>query len=93
MGKGENPGNQHFLLFPIMFSELNKIHHLNLSQTSPVFTCLQKKSFENTEEKEKLLVTSNFSFTRSVFYPFEEFYAIFIEFEIVVCKLSQFGKV
>ena len=36
-------------------------------------------------EKEKLLVTSNFSFSHSVFYPFEELSAIFITFEIVVC--------
>ena len=53
-----------------------------------VFTCLQHESFENTAGKEKLLVTSNFSFTRSVFYPFGELSAIFIEFKIVVCKLS-----
>ena len=34
-------------------------------------------------EKEKLLV----------FYPFGELSAIFIEFEIVVCKLFEFGRV
>ena len=44
-------------------------------------------------EKEKLLVTSNFSFSHSVFYPFGEFSVIFIKFEIVVCKLSQFGSI
>ena len=44
-------------------------------------------------EKEKLLVTSNFSFSHSVFYPFGELSAIFIKFEIVVCKLFQFGRV
>ena len=44
-------------------------------------------------EKEKLLVTSNFSFSRSVFHPFGELSAIFIKFEIVVCKLFQFGRV
>ena len=44
-------------------------------------------------EKEKLLVTSNFSFTHSVFYPFRELSAIFIKFKIVVCKLFQFGPV
>ena len=38
-------------------------------------------------EKEKLLVTSNFSFSNSVFYPFGELSAIFIQFEIVFCKL------
>ena len=35
-------------------------------------------------EKEKLLLTSNFSFSHSVFYPFEELSTIFIKFEIVV---------
>ena len=44
-------------------------------------------------EKEKLLVTSNFSFSHSVFKPFRVVSAIFIKFEIVVCKLFQFGSV
>ena len=44
-------------------------------------------------EKEKLLVTSNFSFSCSVFYPFGELPAIFVKFEIVVCKLFQFRRV
>ena len=42
---------------------------------------------------EKLLITSNFSLSHSVFYPFEELHTIFIQFETVVCKLFQFGKV
>ena len=36
-------------------------------------------------EKDKLLVTSNFSFSLSVFYQFEELSANFMNFEIVVC--------
>ena len=44
-------------------------------------------------KKEKLLVTSNFSFSYSVFYPLEEVSAIFIKFVIVVSKLFQFGRV
>ena len=44
-------------------------------------------------EKEKLLVTSNFSFSHSVFYLFGELSAIFNKLEIVVCKLFQFGRV
>ena len=40
-------------------------------------------------EKEKLLVTSNFSISHSV----RELFAIFSKFEIVVCKLFQFGRV
>ena len=44
-------------------------------------------------EKEKLLITSNFSFSHSVFYLFRTLSAIFIKNEIVVCKLFQFGRV
>ena len=44
-------------------------------------------------EKEKLLVTSNFSFSHSVFYPFRELFTIFINFKIVICKLFHFGRV
>ena len=43
-------------------------------------------------EKQKLLLKSNFSFSHRVFYPFGEHSAIFIQVEIVVCKLSQFGR-
>ena len=43
-------------------------------------------------EKEKLLVTSNFSFSHGVFNSFGELTAIFIESKIVVCELFQFGK-
>ena len=44
-------------------------------------------------EKEKILVTSNFSFSHSVFYHFGELFAIFVKFKIVVCKVFQFGRV
>ena len=44
-------------------------------------------------EKEKLLETSNFSFSHSVFYSLGLLFAIFVKFEIVVCKLFQFGRV
>ena len=43
-------------------------------------------------EKEKLLVTNNFSFSHSVFFLFRELSAIFIEFKIVVCKLFHIWK-
>ena len=52
-------------------------------------TCLLKTLWE----KEKLLVTSNFSLFHSVFYPFGEISAIFIISKIVVCKLFLFGRV
>ena len=44
-------------------------------------------------EKEKLLVTSNFSFSHSVFNPFGQLFSIFLKFEIVVCKFFQFGSI
>ena len=44
-------------------------------------------------ETEKLLVTSNFSFSHSVFYVFGELFAIFNKSEVVVCELFQFGRV
>ena len=44
-------------------------------------------------EKEKLLVTSNFSLSHSVFYTYGKLPAIFIKSKIVVCKLFQFGSV
>ena len=44
-------------------------------------------------EKEKLLITSNFSFFHSVFYNFGELSASFIKLRIVVCKLFQFDRV
>ena len=47
------------------------------------FTCLQYKSFQNT---------NNFFFSHSV-YQFGELTAIFIKIIIVVGKLFQFGKV
>ena len=44
-------------------------------------------------EKEKLLITSNFSFSHSVFYPFGKLSTIFIKLKIIVCKVFEFGKV
>ena len=67
---------------------------LTLCQTSPGFYVSAVQVYKKTLwEKEKLLVTSNFSFSHSVFYPFGELSTIFIKFEIVVCKLFQFGRV
>ena len=41
-------------------------------------------------EKEKLLVTSNFSFSHGVFYPYGELTAISMKCEIGVCQLFEF---
>ena len=51
-------------------------------------TCLLKTLWE----KEKLLVTSDFSFSHSVFYPFRKLSTTFIKFKIVICRLFKFGK-
>ena len=54
----------------------------------PWFSRVYSSSLLKTlREKEKFLVTSNFSFSNSVFYPFGELSAIFIKSKIVVCKL------
>ena len=67
---------------------------LTLSQTSPSFSPVCRASLlAALWKKEKLLVTSNFSFYHSVFHPFGELSAIFIKFENVICKLLQFGRV
>ena len=73
---------------------LQFFYSLTISQTSPDFYVSAVKVFSKTLwEKKKLLVTSNFSFSHSVCYPFGELSAIFIKFEIAVCKLFQFGRV
>ena len=72
----------------------NVTHSNNLFPNKPWFLRVCRTSLLKTlREKEKLLITSNFSFSHSVFYPFGEHSAIFFQFQIVVCKLFQFGKV
>ena len=66
---------------------------LTLSQTSPGFLRVCSTNLLKTLwEEEKLLVMSNFSFSHSVFCPIRKLSTIFINFEIVVCKLFQFGR-
>ena len=68
--------------------------HFNTFPNKPWFLRVCSTDLLKTVwEKEKLLVTSNFSFSHSVFYSFGELSAILIKFEIVVCKLFQFGRV
>ena len=70
------------------------IHVFNPFPNKPWFLRVCSTSLlKSQREKEKLLVMSNFSFSHSVFYPFEEHSFIFIKFKIVVCKLFQFGRV
>ena len=67
---------------------------VNLFQNKPWFLRVcSTRLLKTLWEKEKLLITSNFSFSHSLFYPFGKLSAIFIKFEIVVCKHFQFGRV
>ena len=69
-------------------------HVFNSFPNKPWFSCVCSIShLKKLQEKEKLLVTSNFSFSHSVFYPFGELLTIFIKFIIDVFKLFQFGRV
>ena len=67
--------------------------YLTLSQTSPGFHVSAVQVFWKHCGKRRNCVTSNFSFSNSVFYPFGELSAIFIKFKYVVCKLFKFGRV
>ena len=87
--------NQYFPLFP---HNIFKRSYFQGCKPFPkrqalVFTCLQLKYLKTLWEKEKLLMTSNSSFPHNVFYQFPELSTIFIKFEIVGCKLFQFGRV
>ena len=63
---------------------------LNPFPKKPWFLRVCSTSLLKTQwEKENLLVTSNFSFFHSFFYPFRKTSTIFINFKIVVCELFQ----
>ena len=67
---------------------------INAFPNKPLFKCVCSTSILKTMwEKEKLLVTNNFSCSHCVFNPFGKFSGIFIEFKIAVCKPFQFGRV
>ena len=83
-----------FLLFAFQFNLYltmttfnpfpNKSWFLRVCSTSLLKTLWQKK---------KLLVTSSFSFSHSVFYYIRELSRICLKSKIVVCKLFQYGRV
>ena len=77
-----------------IFSPFSTNVFSTLSQTSPGIYVSTVKVFRKTLwEEEKLLVTSNFSFSQNDFYPFEELSDSIIIFEIVVCKLFHFERI
>ena len=53
-------------------------------------TSLLKK---NSGKRRNLLITSNFSCSHNVFYPSDKLPAILINFQIVLCKFFQLGRV
>ena len=68
---------------------------VNPFPNKPWFLCVCNKYsrlLKTLWEKEKLLVTSNFSYSHSVFYLSGPHSAFFIKSEIVVCKHTEFGK-
>ena len=74
----------------LAFSRFGK--GLTLSQIRPGFYVSALELFlKILWEKEKLLVTSNFSFSNSVFFPFGELSVTFITVKIVVCKSLLVG--
>ena len=88
--KGEIACYKQFLLFSVFSTAIyiNPFPH-NDTFRRPWETSLLKTLWE----KEKLLVMSNSSFYHCVFYLFWDLSAVFVKFEIVVCKFFQFGRV
>ena len=82
-----------FLLYTFVFCKCfqsNRLPHLspnfNPFPNKPWFSRVCSASLIKTLwEKKKLLITSNFSFSQSVFYWFGELSAIFLKFKSVVC--------
>ena len=67
---------------------------INPFRNNSLFLCVCSTSLLKTLwKKEKLLVTKNFSFSHSVFYPFGELSVIFVRLKIVFCTLLQVGRV
>ena len=77
----------------LLFQLYDTITTLNPFPKKPLFSRVFSTSLLKTMwEKEKLLVTSNFSFSHSLFYPFGDPSRNFIKLSNV-CKLFQFGRV
>ena len=66
MGKGEIARYEQFLLFPQCFQ---KARFPGVSKGVIVWEWAKDSCGKHFEKKEKLLVTSNFSFSHNVFYP------------------------
>ena len=97
VGNGKNSDYQHFILFPQCFlmssSTALCFYPITLSQTSPWLYVSAYKSFENTVGKGEISCSEQFLLFQQCFLPFWKTFCHFINFKIVVCKLSQFGRV
>ena len=101
MGKEGSFGDQHFLLLLLcllsaFFLRVIKTPNcvLTLYHTIPtLYNRFPNKTWFLRVCCTSLENTSNFSFSRSIFYPFGELSSIFIKFKVIVCKLFQFGRV
>ena len=76
------------ILYIILF-----LRCLTLPKQALVFTCLQYKSLENTVGKGEIARYEQFLLFPLCFLTIWKVSAIFVKFEIVVCKLFQFRRV
>ena len=92
VGKEENAGYQHFLLFSqnVFYYSQNKIQFFSRIYFVVSWGSRLLKTFW---KKEKMLVTSIFSFSQNVFYHFQNKFQFFSGIYFVVCKFFQFGLV
>ena len=94
MRNRENAGSQPNSTCPLMFSTCFFNRVVNPLPNKPWFLRVCSKGLLITQwDMEKSLITSNFSFSHIVFYPFEDLSAIFIGCKIVTCKHFEFGSV
>ena len=67
---------------------------LSLSHTSPSFYVSALQAFlKHSGKRRNCSYRAISPFSRSIFNPFEELPSIVITFEIVICRLFQFGRV
>ena len=67
-------------------------HCLNPFLSKRVFTYLQSKSFENTVGKGEIARIEQFLLFPQCFLPILVTFCL-LQFEVVICKLLQFGRV
>ena len=82
-----------FYFYHSVLKSFLSLNWLALSQKSPGFYVSAVRVLKTLSVNEKMLVTSNFSFSQSVFNPFGELCTIFIKYEIVVCKFFHLRSV